>query len=229
MSYDIQRKDMIRIIEAEVKATRSYTGVSTLDDCVLDALREVPRHEFVPPEMEAYAYDDTPVSIGNGQTISQPYMVAIMTQLLSPEEDHVILDIGTGSGYQAAILSRIVKMVYGVEIIEDLAIQARKRFEKLGYKNIEVMVGDGNYGWPENGPYDGIVVAATSPIIPPDLVEQLTPGGIMLIPIGSIYDAQDLVLVKKHVDGEIETRDILSVAFVPLVGAIGSYVDDDFV
>ena len=223
--YAVQREDMIRTIEIKVEATRRYTGVSALDMTIIRALREVPRHEFVPPEMKGYAYDDCPISIGNGQTISQPYIVAIMTQLLSPQDDHMILDIGTGSGYQAAILSRIVKTVYGIEIIEELAIQARERFARLGYDNIELMIGDGNYGWPENGPYDGIVVAATSPIIPPDLVEQLVPGGIMIIPIGLPYMSQELVLVKKHLDGEIETSDILSVAFVPLVGQVEPYSD----
>lgn len=225
--YASQREDMIRTIEIEVEATRRYTGVSALDASIIKALREVPRHEFVPPEMELYAYDDCPISIGNGQTISQPYIVAIMTQLLSPQDDHIILDIGTGSGYQAAILSRIVKTVYGVEIIDDLAVEARQRFARLGYDNIEIMIGDGNYGWPENGPYDGIVVAATSPIIPPDLVEQLVPGGIMIIPIGLPYMSQELVLVKKYLDGEIETSDILPVAFVPLVGQVDTYSDID--
>lgn len=221
MKYTRQREDMIRTIEIEVEATRRYTGVSNLDACVINALRMVPRHRFVPPEMEIYAYDDCPLSIGNGQTISQPYIVAIMTQLLSPQEDHIILDIGTGSGYQAAIMSRIVEKVYGVEIVDELAKQAQQCFKELGYNNIELMTGDGNYGWPENAPYDGILVAAASPIIPPELVEQLTPGGIMIIPIGLPYMSQQLLLVKKHLDGEIETSDILSVAFVPLVGEVG--------
>lgn len=209
---------MLRVIEQEARHTRGYIGKSEFDPRVMKAMDEVPRHEFVPENARAFAYDNTPVYIGHGQTISQPYIVALMTDLLSPKPGHKILDIGTGSGYQAAILSRLVSRVYSIEIISTLAEQARSLFDTLGYRNIEVNNDDGYGGWQEYSPYDGIVVAAATPIIPSALVRQLKPGGTLVLPLGSPHFNQELVTVKKSLQGELSTRYVLPVSFVPMVG-----------
>jgi len=157
---------MLKDIEMEVHLTRYLIGKNSLDDNVMAAMKQVPRHEFLPPDMRYYAYDNGPAPIGSGQTISQPYIVALMSDLLNTKPSDVILEIGTGSGYQAAILSQLVQQVYSIEIIEDLATIARKRLNELGYGNVEVRNGDGYYGWPEHAPYDGVIVTAAAPHIP---------------------------------------------------------------
>ncbi|MGX2039538.1 protein-L-isoaspartate(D-aspartate) O-methyltransferase [Methylocaldum sp. MU1018] len=207
---------MVREIEREVTLTRYLIGKDRLNPRVLDAMRKVPRDRFVPSESKVYAYANEPVPIGYGQTISQPYMVALMTDLIDPEPDDIVLEIGTGSCYQAAVLSRLVKRVYTMEIIPELAEQAKERLRRLGYANVEACAGDGYHGWPEHAPYDGIIVTAAAPYLPEPLLAQLKAGGRMVIPIGLPYCHQELMLVKKDEQERLETRSILDVAFVPL-------------
>lgn len=183
---------------------------------VLAAMQKVPRHEFVPERSRAAAYDDAPLPIGYGQTISQPYIVALMTELLELSRGDKVLEIGTGSGYQAAILAEIVGQVYTIEIIEPLADSAAARLKRLGYNKVEVKFGDGYFGWPEHAPFDAIIVTAAADHVPPPLIEQLKPGGRMVIPLGSVFFRQTLVLVEKDTDGKVRTRNIAPVAFVPL-------------
>ena len=189
------------------------------DPLVLEVFRQVPRHRFVADALVPHAYEDRPLPIGYGQTISQPYIVAKMTELLEPKKDHRALEIGTGSGYQAAILSRLVADVYTVEIVNPLATQARERLAALGHKNVEVRVGDGYYGWPEKAPFDCIVVTAAADHVPPPLIQQLKPGGRLVVPIGNPFQTQRLVLVTKGSNGprDIRIQDIGPVRFVPLV------------
>ena len=205
--YARRRATMI----AEHLAARDIT-----DKRVLAAMERVPRHEFVPPRQRHRAYVDAPMSIGHGQTISQPYIVALMTQLAEPRADAKALDIGTGSGYQAAVLAELVKNVYSIEIVEPLAADARRRLQSLGYKNIQVRHGDGYLGWPEEAPFDVIIVAAAPDHIPAALIEQLAPGGKMLIPVGQ--GAQDLLIVEKGEDGAVTQQRAAPVAFVPMTG-----------
>jgi protein-L-isoaspartate(D-aspartate) O-methyltransferase len=182
------------------------------------AMKQVPRHEFLPSDMRYCAYDNGPAPIGSGQTISQPYIVALMSDLLNTKPSDIILEIGTGSGYQAAILSQLVQQVYSVEIIEDLATIARKRLNELGYNNVDVRNDDGYFGWPEHAPYDGIIVTAAAPHIPQSLIDQLRTGARLVIPVSLPYSYQELMVVEKMASGEIETRMVLSVSFVPLTG-----------
>ncbi len=205
-------------IREEVWATRHLTGRPALAERVLDALREVPRHEFVPDELQYCAYANHPLPIGHGQTISQPYIVALMTDLIRPQPEDVVLEIGTGSGYQAAILAKLVKRVYSMEIVGQLAAEAGARLQRLGYDNIEVGTGNGQSGWPQHAPYDAILVAAAATGIPPALIEQLKPGGTLVIPIGEQHAAQDLLVVTKSSSGHIDQKRVLPVAFVPLTG-----------
>ncbi|OHC70792.1 MAG: protein-L-isoaspartate O-methyltransferase [Rhodocyclales bacterium RIFCSPLOWO2_02_FULL_63_24] len=205
-------------IREEAWVTRYLTSRPTLAPRVLDAMRQVPRHAFVPDELRHAAYANHPLPIGCGQTISQPYIVALMTDLIEPRPEHVVLEIGTGSGYQAAILSRLVKQVYSMEIVPQLAADARARLQRLGYDNIEVRAGNGRLGWPEHAPYDAILVAAAPGRIPPALIEQLKPGGTLVIPVGIQQVGQDLLAIKKQAGGAIEQRRVLPVAFVPLTG-----------
>lgn len=186
------------------------------DPRVLAAMRDVPRHLFVPPEARTNAYDDTPLSIGHQQTISQPYIVALMTELVRPGAGDRALEIGTGSGYQAAVLSRLVDTVYTIEIVETLAHDAERRLKDLRYLNVVVRHGDGYAGWPDHAPFDIIVVTAAPDHVPQPLVEQLKPGGRMVIPVGSVYEGQDLRLIEKDRSGEIRTRTVAPVRFVPL-------------
>lgn len=206
-------------IRDEVRDTRQLTGRPVLDPRVLEALRVVPRHAFVPEELQGSAYANHPLPIGHGQTISQPYIVALMSDLIRPRAGHVVLEVGTGSGYQAAILSRLVKQVYSLEIIEELAEQARVRLQRLGCDNVEVRAGNGRFGWPEHAPYDSIMVTAAAPGIPPALIEQLRPGGILVMPVGSRYLGQELLVLEKDALGGLEERRVLPVAFVPLTGS----------
>jgi protein-L-isoaspartate(D-aspartate) O-methyltransferase len=213
---DLQR--MLNDIEMEVHLTRHLIGKNSLNDRVMTAMKKVPRHEFLPPDLRYCAYDNGPAPIGSGQTISQPYIVALMSDLLDTKPSDIILEIGSGSGYQAAVLSQLVQQVYSVEIIEDLSTTARKRLDKLGYSNVEVRNGDGYFGWPEHAPYDGIIVTAAAPHIPQPLIDQLRTGARLVIPVGFPYSYQELMVVEKRAYGEIETQMVLGVSFVPLTG-----------
>jgi protein-L-isoaspartate(D-aspartate) O-methyltransferase len=186
------------------------------DSRVLQVMREVPRHEFVPKRLRGLAYQDSPLPIGADQTISQPYIVALMTQLVEPKSDHKALDVGTGSGYQAAVLSKLVKQVFSIEIIESLATEAGARLQRLGCDNVQVRHGDGYAGWESEAPFDVIIVAAAPDHVPPALVEQLAPGGKLVIPIGDRL--QTLVVIEKKADGSIEKHNVAPVAFVPMTG-----------
>ena len=216
--YTDARHALARTIENHVRETSAYLGKSALNPLVIEAIRQVPRHEFVPEWLRSRAYEDRPLPIGHDQTISQPYIVAIMTDLLALQPGCKVLDIGTGSGYQAAILAEICATVYTIEIVEALGLEARARLERLGYGNVTVRIGDGFHGWPEQQPFDAIIVAAVAAELPPPLVEQLKPGGWMIIPLHRGVRGQQLVLVEKHSDEKITTEEILPVRFVPLTG-----------
>lgn len=215
--FQRKREVLVDIIKDDVAATSDFLQQKTLGDAVLDALRKVPRHEFVPEDQRAYAYENRPLPIGYGQTISQPYIVAVMTNVLNPKKTDRVLEVGTGSGYQAAILAMLVDNVYSIEIIEKLADQAAKNLKKTGYA-VHTRIGDGYYGWETEAPFDCIVVTAVASHIPPPLIKQLKPGGRMIIPVGSAFMSQYLVLVIKDADGKVSTRQIAPVRFVPLVG-----------
>ncbi|ADJ28478.1 protein-L-isoaspartate(D-aspartate) O-methyltransferase [Nitrosococcus watsonii] len=210
-------REMLRDIQREVGITRRWIGKESLSGRVMEAVKAVPRHEFVPDEQRPYAYDNAPLVIGCGQTISQPYIVALMTDLLDPKPEDIILEVGTGSGYQAAILSRLVKKVYTIEVIEELAQQAEARLERLGYTNVEVQTADGYFGWPEQAPFDGIMVTAAAPSIPEPLIEQLKPEARLVLPLGAGFQ-QELRVVTKKENNEIDTQRVLGVSFVPLTG-----------
>jgi len=189
-------------------------GIKDLD--VLDSMKSVPRHKFVGLNLQKKAYEDRPLSIGFGQTISQPYIVALMTELLDVDKDSRVLEVGTGSGYQAAILARIVKDVYTIEIVEPLYHRSRKVLSRLRYQNIHTMNADGYFGWEAHAPFDAIIVTCASDLIPPPLIKQLKKGGLMCIPVGPPFKVQHLILVKKEKTGDITTQIIASVRFVPL-------------
>ncbi|MBK9586724.1 MAG: protein-L-isoaspartate(D-aspartate) O-methyltransferase [Alphaproteobacteria bacterium] len=188
------------------------------DPLVLEALRAVPRHEFLPTLQQHRAYEDGPVSIGKGQTISQPYIVALMTELAEVDADSVVFEVGTGSGYQAAVLGEIVKEVYTVEYIEALGLQAKERLAALGYKNVHVRVGDGYAGWPEHAPFDAILVTAGIDHVPQPLIEQLKAGGRMVIPVGADGNTQELLVIEKNADGRVKETKTIPVRFVPFLG-----------
>lgn len=196
--------------------TEQIAARGVRDPRVLRAMRDVPRHMFVPPAYQNRAYEDTPLAIGNGQTISQPYIVALMTELVRPQPNERAFEVGTGSGYQAAVLSPLVSHVYTIEIIEPLARDAERRLKTLGYNNVTVRTGDGYAGWPELAPFDIIVVTAAPDHVPPPLVEQLKPGGRLVIPVGSVFDVQTLLLIEKDSSGQTRTRQVAPVKFVPL-------------
>lgn len=204
-------------IAAAARDTKSWTGREAFSGAVMEALTRVPRHEFVRDGDEAAAYVNRPLPIGHGQTISQPYMVAVMTDFLDLGPADRVLEIGTGSGYQAAVLARVAGRVYTVEVIEDLAKSAQARLSRLGYDTVEVLNGDGNEGWPDHAPFDAVMVTAAPLSIPEPLVEQLKPGGRMVIPIGRVHETQTLYLGVKGEDGKLKTSKTLPVAFVPLV------------
>ena len=215
--YGPQMARMIDRIERHALTAGSALGRKHIEPRVLDAMRRVPRHHFVSERRRDQAYDDRPLPIGHGQTISQPFIVALMTDLLRIEPDHVVLEIGTGSGYQAAVLGELVERACSVEIVPELADSARERLDRLGYANIETKTGDGYYGWPECGPFDGIVVTAAASHVPPPLLEQLKPGGRMVIPVGGPFVTQHMTIVTRLADGRFTTRQTLPVIFVPLV------------
>jgi protein-L-isoaspartate(D-aspartate) O-methyltransferase len=215
--YSTARAAMVEEVNYYAALARD-SGEEALNEDVMRALGTVNRHEFVPARQKPFAYENRPLPIGHGQTISQPYIVALMTNLIEPSEDDVVLEIGTGSGYQAAILAKLVKQVYSIEIIEALAERATAALARLGYDNVTTRLGDGYYGWEEHAPYDAIVVTAAASHVPPPLIRQLKPGGRLIIPVGGQFMTQQLLLIEKTVDDEIITRQIAAVIFVPLTG-----------
>lgn len=213
------RDAMIETIEAHARRAPGAVEDGGIAPDVLQAMREIPRHEFVPPNVRAQAYQDRPLPIGYGQTISQPFIVALMTDLLELQPGDTVLEIGTGSGYQAAVLSPLAEQVYSIEIVPELGERAGEVLDALDFANVETKIADGYYGWPEEAPFDAIVVTAAASHIPPPLVQQLKPGGRMIIPIGGAFSAQQLMLVEKQSDGSVTTRQLLPVQFVPFIGA----------
>ncbi|HYN11368.1 MAG TPA: protein-L-isoaspartate(D-aspartate) O-methyltransferase [Burkholderiales bacterium] len=211
------RARMVGEVDAMYAETRAETGVRAMSPAVRAALGKVERHRLVPAGEAPRAYRNHPLPIGAGQTISQPYIVALSTDLLNPKANDVILEVGTGSGYQAAVLAEIVAKVFSIEIIESLGKQAAARLAELGYRNVEVRIGDGYAGWPEKAPFDAIVVTAAAPRVPPALVAQLKPGARMVIPVGGGFDTQYLNVITKRTDGGYDERRVLPVRFVPLV------------
>ena len=208
------REEMVR---TQIASQRWLGGDAVRDARVLEAMRQVPRHLFVPSEMIPHAYEDRPLPIGYAQTISQPYIVAKMTELAQPRPSDRALEIGTGSGYQAAVLAKLVAEVFTIEIVEPLGRQAAERLRAMGCRNVEVRIGDGYQGWPEKAPFDVILVTAAPPQIPAKLVEQLKPGGRMVVPVGELPNDQWLVLITKNAKGEVSKRDVMPVRFVPMV------------
>ena len=215
VDYSMARAAMVNEVHYYATLARD-TGEDALDEEVMRSLGAVERHVFVPAGQVPFAYENRPLPIGHGQTISQPYIVALMTDLIEPDPDFVVLEIGTGSGYQAAILAKLVAHVYSMEIIEALAGEAKARLAHHGYSNVTTKLGDGYHGWAEHAPYDAIVVTAAASHIPPPLVQQLKPGGRMIIPVGGRFMTQQLLLLEKTADNEVITRQIAAVRFVPL-------------
>jgi protein-L-isoaspartate(D-aspartate) O-methyltransferase len=216
--FAAERAALTQEIAALARDTARETGRPAFDPRVMSVLATVPRHRFVPVGEVRVAYRNRPLPIGYGQTISQPYIVALMTDLMRVEAHDVVLEIGTGSGYQAAILAELGATVCTIEIVEPLAREAAERLRILGYAKVRTRAGDGYYGWEDCGPFDAIIVTAAASHVPPSLVRQLKPGGRMVIPVGPPFLAQHLMLVEKRTDGTIVTRQILPVAFVPLTG-----------
>lgn len=213
-----EREAMLEAIRTSVRDSADYTGRSELSDQVMGAMATVPREEFVLPHYRHLAYRNTPLPIEEGQTISQPLIVALMTELLEPQATDVILEVGTGSGYQAAVLAELVKHVYSIEIIEELATSAAQTLKRLDYDNVTVRAGDGYAGWPEHAPFDGIIVTAAAEHLPPPLLKQLKPGGKLVIPVGEHQGYQELLVVEVDADGEVMRKAVLPVRFVPLTG-----------
>lgn len=209
---------MLDEIEHEMQYTASMLGIDHLSAPVRTALLEVPRHAFVPDALQDAAYDNTPLPIGDGQTISQPYIVAIMTELLALAPDDQVLEIGTGSGYQTAILARMVRRVYSIEIVDTLARRAAQRLKLLGFENVHTRSGDGYHGWPEVAPFNAIMITAATAAVPPPLFEQLAPGGRLIVPVDVGFN-QELMLFSKSSTGDLSHRKLLPVAFVPLTRA----------
>ena len=208
---------MVAEVETTYAETENLTGLAAMSPRVRAALGKVERHRLVPPEQRALAYRNHPLPIGRGQTISQPYIVALSTDLIAPQPHFTVLEVGTGSGYQAAVLAETVARVFSIEIIDSLGKEAAENLRNLGYGNVEIRIGDGYRGWPEKAPFDAIVVTAAAPRVPEALVEQLKPGGRMVIPVGQAGGAQELLLIVKTAAGKIEQKKILPVRFVPLV------------
>ncbi len=216
--YGTQSQQMLKEIEADALYASSTLGRNHIDERVMKAMEKVPRHEFVPAYLRSSAYLNKPLPIGHGQTISQPFIVALMTDLLQTKKDDVVLEIGTGSGYQAAVLAGLVKKVYTIEIIKELGESARERLVRLAYKNVEVRIADGYFGWEEHAPFDSIIVTAAAGHVPPPLIRQLKPGGRIVIPVGGVYQVQMLMVVTKDASGKLKTEQVLPVRFVPLTG-----------
>jgi protein-L-isoaspartate(D-aspartate) O-methyltransferase len=216
--FEGQRREMIAAIRVIAERLVAEIGKTALDDRVLRAMAKVPRHEFVPIEVQPYAYLNRPLPIGFDKTISQPLMVAVMTDLLELKADDAVLEIGTGLGYQSAVLAELAGKVYTVEIIDELAQRAVRRLKREGCTNTEVRVGNGYFGWPEHAPFDKVIVTAAPDLIPPPLIDQIKPGGRMVIPVG-LPNAQQLLVVDKDVNGRIKTKEIMRVLFSLLEGA----------
>ena len=216
--HAVKRAQMISTIEAQARDTSSAIGRDHIDPRVLKVMGAIPRHEFVPEDLQEVGYEDRPLPIGYRQTISQPFIVALMTDILNLGRTRVGLEVGTGSGYQAAVAAALVRQVYTIEIIPELAHRAADRLRQLGYTNIAARVGDGCFGWPEVAPFDGIIVTAAAAHIPPPLLQQLKPGGRMVIPVGPPLGQQHLTVVERGADGRVKTRQLFPVKFVPLSG-----------
>jgi len=214
------KRQMVDLIQAHAFQVREQTGRQEIGGRVLDVMARIPRHAFVPVELAAFAYTDQPLPIGCGKTISQPFIVALMTDLLDIDENQTVLEVGTGLGYHTSILAALAKQVYSIEIIEELAEEAQKRLATFGYANIEAKIGNGEYGWPGYAPFDRILVCAGSDLIPAQLLMQLKPGGKMIVPTG-MPDSQTLMLVEKTPEGRTNTTDILPVRFALLETAEG--------
>ena len=214
------RDRLLEEIAANARETKNWTGRARFSDAVMAAMAHVPRHEFVDPKDAVAAYVNRPLPIGHGQTISQPYIVALMSDLLDLELTDRVLEIGTGCGYQAAVLAELAARVYSIETVEPLAHQARKRLKCLGYDNVEISTGDGFNGWPGEAPFDAVIVTAAPEKIPQILVEQLRPGGRMAVPIGRVHETQTLVRLTKDAEGNVSEQAGLPVAFVPMVAKI---------
>lgn len=213
--FAILRRHMVELIGISTELASDELGKAALDERVMAAMARVPRHIFVPRELAPYAYENTSLPIGFGKTISQPFIVAIMTDLLDPQPDSVVLDVGTGLGYQVSILAELARQVWSVEIIEEFATEAAERLRRLGYENVGIRVGDGSRGWPEHAPFDRIMVTAAAELVPPALIEQLKPGGRMVLPAGH-PDEQKLTVVEKDANGHTHIRDLMLVQFSTL-------------
>jgi len=220
-TFDPQRRRMVEEIAALTRETRHETGRASLSARVMDAIAKVPRHEFVPAADRRDAYANRPLPIGMGQTISQPFIVALMTDLMDVKPGDRVLEIGTGSGYQAALLAELAGTVYTIEIVEPLAREAAERLKRLGYRNVETRIGDGYKGWPEHAPFDSIMVTAAPREVPQPLIDQLKPGGRLVVPVGGQVAGQSLLLIEKQPDGRITRHNILGVRFVPLTDKAG--------
>lgn len=214
--YARERVQMVREIAAMAHMTAADTGRPVFAKSVMTAIAKVPRHRFVSQGQGPNAYQNRPLPIGEGQTISQPYIVALMTDLLDPKPGHSVLEIGTGSGYQAAVLAELVGRVYTIEIVESLGRRAADTLRSLGYGNLETRIGDGYSGWPEKAPFDSIIVTAAAPFVPQPLIDQLKPGGRLVIPVGERSEVQHLMVIEKAADGNTTRRRMLPVRFVPL-------------
>lgn len=217
---------MLAAITEDARYTANLTGRTEFAPEVMAAMRDVPRDAFVSADLQDSAFENRPLPIGEGQTISQPYIVALMTDLLNPKSTHTLLEIGTGCGYQTAVLATLVKSVYTVEIVEPLQRDAERRLRKLGFRNVASRLGDGYSGWPAHAPYDGIIVTAACTKIPPPLINQLREGGRLVAPLGRPFGTQQLMVMEKSLQGELATRNVLPVAFVPLTGRTHSGVAD---
>ncbi len=214
--HAVQRAALVREIAAMARATGYETGRPVFSKSVMAAMGKVERHRFVPANQERYAYENRPLPIGHGQTISQPYIVALMSELAAPQPGDVVLEVGTGSGYQAAVLAELAAKVYTIEIVEPVGKQGATNLQAAGYRNVYPRIGDGYHGWPEVAPFDSILVTAAAPEVPPALIEQLKPGGQLIIPVGGRSDVQELLVIVKNADGSTTTKKTIPVRFVPL-------------
>jgi protein-L-isoaspartate(D-aspartate) O-methyltransferase len=220
-SYARERARMLDEIVVLTRDTRLETGRAALGERVMAALAKVPRHAFVPPDQSRNAYQNRPLGIGQGQTISQPFIVALMTDFMDVKRTDKVLEIGTGSGYQAAVLAELAGVVYTIEIVEPLAREAAERLKQLGYRNVVTKTGDGYQGWAEHAPFDAIMVTAAPREVPQPLIDQLKPGGKLVVPVGGQAAGQSLLIVEKQPDGKITRRNVLAVRFVPLMDKAG--------